>query len=78
MLHGFRLLFHATFGIAKIIQTNKQIIAIVHFRAKHALGLIDVFPYQDMLGRPSCDHEHINKNLEAWQYWFMPVILNQG
>lgn len=30
-----------------------------------------------MPGSP-CGHEHINKNLEAWQAWFIPVNLNQA
>lgn len=30
-----------------------------------------------MLESP-CDHEHINKNLEAWQAWVIPVNLNQA
>ena len=30
-----------------------------------------------MLGSP-CDNEHINKNLEARQTWFIPANLNQA
>lgn len=43
MLHGFRLLFNDIFGIVKDYLKNKQIIVIVPFKLKHALGLFGMF-----------------------------------